>query len=58
MSVGITQQASADAIGSTLRTYQRYESDTTEPSLNDLSKLCVLFGVTSDYLLGLTDQRR
>lgn len=54
---GMTQQASADAIGAQLRTYQRYESGTTEPTLYVLVSLAVVFNVSTDYLLGLTDGR-
>jgi transcriptional regulator with XRE-family HTH domain len=33
----------------------RYESNSSLPSSEVLTKIAVLFGVTSDYLLGLTD---
>lgn len=54
----LTQQAAADSIGAQLRTYQRYESGTTEPTLYDLVGLAIVFGVSTDWLLGLTDERR
>ena len=53
---GLTQQSVADHLGLTLRTYQRYESADTEPSLYDVVSLAVVLGVSSDYLLGLSDE--
>lgn len=44
-----------NAIGTTLRTICNYEAGTREPSLDTLIALCAYFGVTSDYLLGLSD---
>ena len=53
-----TQQELADALGVSLRTYQRYESGTTEPTLYDLVSICIVLDVSSDYLLGLMDEER
>lgn len=50
----LTQQGVADALGVTLRTYQRYEDGTTEPTLYNLVSLSVILGVTADRLLGLS----
>ena len=55
--VGMTQQQIADAVGVTLRTYQRYESGDTEPSLYDLVSLCIVLSTTPDRLLGVTEGR-
>ena len=52
----MTQQSVADAIGVLLRTYQRYESGTTEPTLYLLVSIAIVLNVTTDYLLGLTDE--
>lgn len=52
----VTQQELADSLGVSLRTYQRYESGTTEPTLYDLVSICIVLGVSADYLLGLTDE--
>ena len=54
---GLTQQAVADEMGMLLRSYQRYESGESEPSLFNLASLAVIVGVSSDYLLGLTDDK-
>ena len=52
-SAGLTQQKTADLLGVTVRSYQKYEDATVEPPLNTLVSLCIIFGVTSDLLLGL-----
>ena len=38
-------------------TYSRYETGASEPPLALLFKIAHLFGVTTDWLLGLTDNR-
>lgn len=55
---GLTQQFVADSLGILLRSYQRYERGESEPSLFYLVSLAVVIGVSTDYLLGLTDERR
>lgn len=52
-SASLTQQQLANQLGVTLRTYQRYEDGTTEPTLYALVSVSIILGVTSDYLLGL-----
>lgn len=51
MNSGFTQQKTADALGMTLRSYQRYEGGHCEPSLNTLISIADLFDVSLDYLL-------
>lgn len=38
-------------------TYSRYETGTSEPPLDLLCKFSEFFGVSSDWLLGLSDER-
>lgn len=38
-------------------TYSRYETGTSEPPLDLLCKFSEIFGVSSDWLLGLSDER-
>lgn len=45
-----TQQQVADAIGVTLRSYQRYESGHIEPPYQTLLLLADFFNVSLDYL--------
>lgn len=53
---GFTQPDVAKILGLTLRAYQRYEANEREPSLENLAKLSKHFGVSSDYLLGISDE--
>lgn len=48
---GYTLQRTADAIGVTLRSYQRYEGGSSEPSFDILIDLADLFSVSTDLLL-------
>ena len=52
---GMTQQALADAVGASKGAVARWEAGTREPGMAYLSKLSEALGVTTDYLLGLSD---
>ena len=52
-----TQTQTAEAAGTTLRQYQRYEHGEQKPGLDNLCALADHFGVTLDYLAGRTDER-
>lgn len=45
----------AEALNVTVRSINRYEDGTREPSLGILIGFCKLYNVSADYLLGLTD---
>ena len=45
----------AEALNVTVRSVNRYEDGTREPSLGILTGFCKLYNVSADYLLGLTD---
>lgn len=51
MKIGLTQQATADSLDITLRSYQRYEGGHCEPSLNTLVSIADFFDVSIDLLL-------
>lgn len=51
----MTQQQVAQKLGIASTTYANYEQGTREPSLSVVSKLCKLYGISADYLLGITD---
>ena len=53
----MTQKAVADAIGVTEKVYREYESGAKLPKAEFLISLSKLFGVSCDYLLGLTDYK-
>lgn len=48
----------ANAIGVSVMAYYRYEQGTREPSASVIIALANFFGVSTDYLLGLTDDPR
>ena len=50
----MTQRQMADALGITERSYQRYEAD-NNPNNETLIKLADYFDVSTDYLLGRSD---
>ena len=52
---GLTQQNIADYLKVDRGNYSKYERGIFEFSLEMIRNLSKLFGVTSDYLLGLTD---
>lgn len=51
------QIETAEAIGLTVRQYQRYEAGEQKPGFDKLCALADHFGVSLDYLAGRTDQR-
>lgn len=51
------QSDMAELLGIKLRAYQYYESGTHYPEVPNLIKLADFFDVTTDYLLGRSDQR-
>lgn len=52
---GWTQKELAVQIGQAQSTIVYWERNEQEPNISSLKKLCELFGVPADYLLGLTD---
>jgi len=52
---GLTQKQLASKLEITKSTISGYEQGTKSPSVEALIKLCSLFNVSADYLLGLSD---
>ncbi|WP_288186080.1 helix-turn-helix transcriptional regulator [uncultured Sporomusa sp.] len=52
---GVTQATIASAIGIQEVAYQRYEYGTRVPAAESLCKLADYFNISTDYLLGRTD---
>ena len=50
-----TQKQVADAVGVTVRNYQRYEADEQRPAFEVLIALADFFDISLDYLVGRTD---
>lgn len=53
----LRQSDVARLLGIGVRTYQYYEGDDHRPDYEMLIALADLFGVSTDYLLGRTDER-
>lgn len=52
---GLSQKGLALSLGTTQSTIGKYEREELQPNVETIIKLCNIFGVTSDYLLGLED---
>ncbi len=52
---GETQEQLADKLAVSLATVRSWEQEKSSPSHDMLVKICRRYGVTSDYLLGLTN---
>lgn len=52
---GLTQEQVKNKIGCDLKTYRSWEKDGNYPSADYLIELSQLFGVSTDYLLGISD---
>lgn len=51
-----TQKYVAGILGTSQTMYARYERAANELPIHHLLTLCTLYGVSADYILGLTDQ--
>lgn len=54
---GLTQSELAEAIGISRQSVTLYERRTRIPDIEVLTKFATFFGVTSDYLVGISDNR-
>ena len=52
-----TQQQIADILGTSQTMYARYERGANELPLRHLLTLCKYYGVSADYILGLSDKK-
>jgi len=50
-----TQREVAQVLGTSQTMYARYERGENELPIRHLVKLCVYYGVSADYILGLRD---
>lgn len=51
----LSQKQVAEYLGISTRAYSHYEIGDREPSISLLVKLCDLFEVTADYMIGRAD---
>jgi transcriptional regulator with XRE-family HTH domain len=54
---GLSQQALADAVGMSRMQLRRYESGSSQPTLDVIKKLAIVLGVSADTLLFDQDER-
>ena len=54
---GLSQKVVADALGMVYQQYARYENGEREIPLRHFVTLAKFYGVSLDYLAGLSDQR-
>ena len=54
--IGVSQKRVADRLGITSVAYQNYEVGRRRPTFEVIPQLATFFRVSSDYLLGLTDE--
>ena len=52
-----TQSEIANVLGTTQQVYSRYERGENELPIRHLLLLCKYYGVSADYMLGLSDKR-
>jgi len=52
---GYTLKQVSNLLGITLSCYSNYEQGIREPSIDVIKKICKLFNVSADYLLGLSE---
>ncbi len=55
LQTGVTQKAIAEGIGVTSVSVQRFEYGTARPKLDTVIKIADFFDVSTDYLLGRSD---
>lgn len=53
-----TQEYVAHVLGTSQTMYARYERGANELPIRHLISLCRLYGVSSDYMLGLTSKKQ
>lgn len=54
----LTQQQVASYLGTSQTMYARYERGANELPIRHLLKLCELYNVSSDYILGLSNMQK
>lgn len=52
---GLTQNDVAERLGISQQTYSKYEKGTSSVDSIVLTKICNLYGVTADYILGISE---
>ena len=55
---GLSQRQTASQLGISQALLSHYENGTREPGLEFLIKVCSFYGVSADYILGLSPDRK
>lgn len=53
----MSQAEFASAIGMAQQQYSRYETGEREPQLKHIRRICITFNVSSDWLLGINEEK-
>ena len=53
---GLTQRELGKRVGTSGQNISRWEKGEKMPTLNSIIPLCIFFGCSSDYLIGLKDE--
>lgn len=53
----LTQEQISEILGITYQAYWKYEKDICYPSADILIKISKMYGISTDYILGLTDEQ-
>lgn len=53
----LTQSQIAEYLGTSQTMYARYERGANEIPVRHIIKLCEYYGVSADYILGITDEK-
>ena len=53
----LTQSQIAEHLGTSQTMYARYERGANEIPVRHIIKLCEYYGVSADYILGITDEK-
>ena len=56
--LGVSQEVASGLCDISEREWRRYENDETLPGYEALGKVTLGLGVSADWLLGLTDERK
>ncbi|MBR3754051.1 MAG: helix-turn-helix transcriptional regulator [Clostridia bacterium] len=55
---GYTQKQLSELLNTKQTIYSRYERGSTPLNIDLLKKLCVIYNISADYILELTDEKR
>lgn len=55
---GYTQEDIADILNTTQQQYSKYETGSHEIPVHHVITLCKTYGISADWLLGLTDEEK